>query len=80
MAPNQVSLLNVGLVRRHLQRNTVKETKQMYKYRTGDYVWLSLTERLFKKRLPRNPPVYTVKDLLDRPIKGAFYTEELQKV
>ena len=67
----------------------------MYKYRTGDYVRLSLTKRLFKKgylnnfteevfviheRLPQNPPMYTVKDLLDCPIKGTFYTEELQKV
>ena len=49
MAPNQVSLLNVGLVRRRLQRNTVKETKKMYKYTTGDYVRLSLTKQLFKK-------------------------------
>ena len=24
--------------------------------------------------------MYTVKDLLDRPIEGIFYTEELQKV
>ena len=95
MAPNQVSLLSVGLVRRRLQRNTVKKTKKMYKYTTGDYVRLSLTKRLFKKgylnnfteevfviqeRLPRNPPVYTVKDFLDRPIEGIFYTEELQNV
>ena len=67
----------------------------MYKYTTGDYVRISLTKRLFKNGylnnfteevfiiqecLPRNPPVYTVKDLLDRPIKGTLYTEELQKV
>ena len=95
MAPNQVSLLNVGLVRRCLQKNSLKETKKMYKYTTGDYVRLSLTKRLFKKgylnnfteevfviqeHLPRNPPVYTVKDLLDRPTEGTFYMEELQKV
>ena len=82
MAPIQVSLLNVGLIRRCLQRNTLKETKKMYKYTTGDYVRLSLTKQLFKKgylntfteevfviheHLPQNPPVYTVKDLLRSP-------------
>ena len=95
MAPNQVSLLNVGVVQRPLQRNAVKETKKMYKYTTGDYVRLRLTKRLFKKhylnnfteevfvideRLPQNSLVYTVKGLLDCPIEITFYMEELQNV
>ena len=65
------------------------------KYKLGDYVRLSLEKRLFKKGylnnfteeifaidevILRDPPVYKVKDLLDRPIEGTFYTEELQKV
>ena len=93
MAPNRVSLLNVGLVRRRLQKRSQKKVKQ--KYKLGDYVRLSLAKRLFKKGymnnfteeifvvsecLLRDPPVYKVKDLLDRPIEGTFYTEELQKV
>lgn len=30
--------------------------------------------------LLRDPPVYRIKDLLDEPIKGTFYPQELQKV
>ena len=40
------------------------------------------TEELFKvtECIPRNPPVYRIKDLLDEPIQGTFYAEELQRV
>ena len=31
-------------------------------------------------QLPRTPVVYTVQGLLERPIEGTFYEEELQKV
>ena len=32
------------------------------------------------KQIPRQPPVYTVKDLNGEPIKGTFYEQELQLV
>ncbi len=40
------------------------------------------SEELFTiiKQIPRNPPVYRIKDLMDEEIKGTFYAEELQKV
>ena len=47
MAPNQVSLLHVGLVRRRLQNHSQKMTKP--KCNLGDYVHLSLMRRMFKK-------------------------------
>ncbi len=32
------------------------------------------------KRLPRNPPVYKLKDYDGEELKGTFYDKELQKV
>ena len=66
-----------------------------FKFRVGDHVRLSLRKRLFKKgykmnwteeifqitrQLSRTLVVYTVQDLLERPIEGAFHEEELPKV
>ena len=64
-----------------------------FKFRVGDHVRLGVRKRLFKKgpnwteeifqitrQLSRTPVVYTVQDLLERPIEGTFYEEELQKV
>ena len=43
---------------------------------------MNWTEEIFQitKHLSRTPVVYTVQDLLQRPIKGTFYEEELQRV
>ena len=43
---------------------------------------MNWTEEIFQitKRLSRSPVVYTVQDLLQRPIEGTFYEEELQRV
>ena len=43
---------------------------------------MNWTEEIFQitKRLSRTPVVYTVQDLLQRPIEGTFYEEELQRV
>ena len=86
---HQVSLLNAGLMRDRLQNHSQKKTKP--KYKLGDYVQLSLLRRMFEKGYMSNfkeevlvvnevllqePPVYKVKDLLDRPIEGTFYAEE----
>ena len=43
---------------------------------------MSWTEEIFLiiRQLSRSPVVYTVQDLLQRPIEGTFYEKELQKV
>lgn len=40
------------------------------------------SEELFivSECIRRNPAVYRIKDLLDEPIQGTFYAQELQKV
>ena len=94
-APATVSLLNVGTVRRKLYGEMNLTAPKKFKFRLRDHVRLSLQKRLFKKgykmnwakeifqithQLSRTPVVYTVQDLLERPIESTFYEEELQKV
>ena len=94
-APATVSLLNVGTVRRKLYGGITSTVTKKFKFHVGDHVRLSLCKNLFKKgykmnwteeifqitrQLSRTLVVYTVPDLLERPIKGTFYEEELQKV
>ena len=69
-APATVSLLNVGTVRRKLYGGITSTAPRKFKFHVGAHVRLSLCKR----------PVYTVQDLLERPIEGTFYEEELQKV
>ena len=74
MAPNQVSLLNIGLVRRNLYGNVKSKVK--FKFRVGDCVRISKSRRTFKKgylpnwtkeifttckRITKERPVYNVK-------------------
>ena len=64
-------------------------------FNTGDYVRVSKHKMTFEKGyetnwseelfivmecVARDPPVYRIKDLLDEPIQGTFYAEELQRV
>ena len=94
-APATVNLLNVGTVRRKLYGEITSTAPKKFKFDVGDHVRLSLHKRLFKngyemnwteeifqitRTLSRTPVVYTVQDLLKRPIEGTFYEEELQKV
>lgn len=66
-----------------------------YKFSIGDSVRLAKEKRSFErgfeqgwteeiftvaKRLPRNPPVYKVKDSAGELIEGSFYAQEIQKV
>ena len=82
-APATVSLLNVGTVRRKLYGGITSTMTKKFKFHAGDRVRLSLRKRLFKKgykmnwteeifqitrHLSRTPVVYTVQDLLERPI------------
>ena len=94
-APASVSLLNVGTVRRKLYGEMNSTAPKKFKFRIGDHVRLSLRKRLFKKgykmnwtkgifqithQISRTSVVYTVQDLLEGPIEGTFYEEELQKI
>ena len=94
-APATVSLLNVGQVRRKLYGKIERSKPKRFKFKVGDHVRLSPRKRLLKKGykmnwteeifqivnwLPRTPVVYQVRDLLERPIEGAFYEKESQKV
>jgi hypothetical protein len=66
-----------------------------YKFKIGDLVRISKIKRKFEKgylpnfskeiftvskALPRNPPVYKLKDYDGEELKGTFYDKELQKV
>ena len=70
-------------------------SKIKFKLKVGDKVRISKHKKIFEKgytpnwsqevfiiteRIPRNPPVYKIKDLLDEPISGIFYEKELQKI
>ena len=75
MAPNKVSLLSVGLVRRNLYGNVKSEVK--FKFPVGDCVHISKSRRTFKrgylpnwteeifticKRITKERPMYKLKD------------------
>ena len=66
-----------------------------YKFKIGDQVRISKIKRTFdkgylpnfskeiftvSKQVPRDPPVYKLKDYDGEELKGAFYEKELQKV
>ena len=69
--------------------------KKGYAFKVGDEVRISKSKGLFEKgylpnwseeiftiakRLPRNPPVYRLKDYSNDNIEGTFYEDELQPV
>ena len=69
--------------------------KLKFKLKVGDKVRISKHKKTFEKgytpnwsqevfiiteRIPRNPPVYKIKDQLDETISGIFYEKELQKI
>ena len=71
----------------------VKNVK--YKFKIGDQVRISKMKRTFEKgylpnfskeiftiskQIPRDPPVYKLKDLDGEELKGTFYEKELQKI
>ena len=73
--------------------NVVKNVK--YKFKIGDQVRISKMKRTFEKgylsnfsneiftiskQIPRDPPVYKLKDLDGEELKGTFYEKELQKI
>ena len=73
--------------------NVVKNVK--YTFNVGDQVRISKIKRQFEKgyvsnfskeifivskQIPRDPPVYKLKDLDGEELKGTFYAKELQKI
>ena len=72
-----------------------KEEPVKYKFEVGDQVRISKMKRTFEKgylpnfskeiftvsqQIPRQPPVYKLKDYDQEELSGTFYNEELQKV
>ena len=77
----------------HDDHDVVKNVK--YKFKIGDQVRISKVKRTFEKgylpnftkeiftisqQVPRDPPVYKLKDYDGEELKGTFYDKELQKV
>ena len=95
MAPKDVNddnILTVYYNAYHDKRN-IKPPKQIYK--VGNYVRISKYKHVFEKGYENNwseeifkitnvikriPIVYKISDLLDEPIVGTFYHQELQRV
>ena len=78
-----------------MKRLQYDRNKVKYKFQVGDLVRISGTKRVFAKaytggwtqehfvvsqRIPRNPPVYKLKDLANDVLEGVFYAQELQKI
>ena len=80
----------------HAVRRSRRGVKHVqYKFNIGDQVRISKIKRTFEKRylsnfskeiftvskqIPRDPPVYKLKDYDGEELKGTFYEKELQKV
>ena len=95
MKPTDVTADNEKQVWRTLydHNDDVKHVK--YKFKIGDQVRISKIKRKFEKgylpnfskeiftiskQVPRDPPVYKLKDYDGEELKGTFYEKELQKV
>ena len=93
MKPADVTVFNAQDVWRTLYCKQASIIK--YEFKVGDQVKISKCKRVFQKgylsswteesftvaqRLPRNPPVYCLKEAEGELIRGTFYEAELQKV
>ena len=93
MKPADVTVFNAQNLWRTLYGRQTSIIK--YKFKVGDQVKISKHKRVFEKgylpswteetftvaqRLPRNPPVYRLKEADGGWIQGTFYEAELQKV
>ena len=85
----------MGQVRRKLYGKFWTKPERELKFKLGDQVRISKSRRTFKKGylpsstqeiftvtkiIPRELPVYRLRDYADDEIEGVFYAEELQKV
>ena len=89
MPPNEVNANNEGLVRARLYPSKPSIKKLRWRYKVGDSVRIASarhtpfakgytakwTRELFKidARVPTVPVTYTLRDLMNEPIKGKFY-------
>jgi len=95
MKPSQVNRKNEALVWETLYGKTISAATPRFQFKVGDQVRISKIKKTFEKgytpnwsvelfticeRLPRNPPVYRVKDQQGEVLDGVFYEQELQKV
>ncbi len=95
MRPVDVDKVNEGQVFQNLYGDIKKQKKTVFNFKVGDVVRISkvrgpfakgyeqnYTEEFFTVSLciPRQPPVYRLKDYDGDVIEGVFYEEELQKI
>lgn len=92
--PSSVNKSNADEVWKTLYENSALK-RSPYKFKVGDQVRISKMKRMFEKgylpnwseeiftiskRIPRNPPVYKLKEFDGDELEGTFYEQELQKV
>ena len=93
--PDLMSQLKTKRVWHTLYDDHTEKKTSKYKFKIGDQVRISKIKRKFekgylpnfsrevfsiRKQIPRNPPVYKIKDYNGEELKGTFYGKELQKV
>ena len=94
--PANVTTENEDKIWDVLYGDIINRTKRLkYKFKVGDQVRISKMKKKFEKgylpnfskeiftvsrTIPRNPPVYKVKDYEGEELEGTFYGKELQKV
>ena len=94
-APAKVNKTNEKKIYRILFKDVTTAKKKDFKFNVGDSVRISKYKRIFQKgytptwteeifiitnQIPRDPPVYKIRDLNNEQIQGIFYEPELQKV
>ncbi len=95
MRPVDVDKVNEGQVFQNLYGDIKKQKKTIFNFKVGDVVRISKVRGPFAKGyeqnyteefftvsscIPRQPPVYRLKDYDGDVIEGVFYEEELQKI
>ena len=93
--PAEVRTENEKQVWHTLYHNHTVKKSPKYKFKVGDQVRISKIKGKFEKgylpnfskeiftiskQIPRDPPVYKIKDYDGEELKGTFYDKELQKV
>ena len=94
MAPREVNYENQSIIFNKIFLYTEADTIT-FKFNVNDKVRISVNKGIFEKGytnnyteeifiitecIPRSPPVYTIKDLNNKPIEGVFYEKELLKI
>ena len=91
--PESINIGNEDVIRKRLYKP--KQLPLIWKFKTGDTVWLQQTRRslkrgyppswtdeifMVKRWIPTNLLTYSVYNYHEEVIEGKFYTEELQKL